>query len=570
MHEVFISYSSKDKTIADAVCNYLETNGVKCWYAPRDIAPGETWEGAIVKAIQEASIFVLVFTENSNTSEQVQREVSNAFRSMCIVIPFKVDQTEASPNLSYYLANTHWLDAMTPPLEVHLAKLYEDVQRIKDGEKTDLHKEENPKNDQSKEKLPVTDSPREYPQKDQSGEEPPVPDPVPWWKRKLVVFAGFLILTGIIFALLFLNRPYCIEGDRNSDKVRSIQEAISTYGYYDGELNGNFDYKTVQAIVKLFDSAGRKIGKQGNRVSLSSEDRLWILSYKPDHTQSPSLTAKPEISPTTPAVTGKPVLTPTPTETPAAATTSENNSDTILNGHGTKTYSNGAVYDGDFVNGQRSGKGKLTYANGAVYEGDWTDNNKNGQGKMIYAGGAVYEGEWKNDKINGRGKMTYSNGYVYEGEWKDGERNGIGKLTYANGNTYEGKWENDNPSGSGVFTWADSTEEHPHVLVANWKNNKINGLGKMTYSNGDVYEGEWKDDKRNGQGKMSYSNGDVYEGEWKDNKRNGIGKLTYANGDTYEGKWENDNPSGSGVFTWADSTEEHPHVLVANWKNNKI
>lgn len=40
MAEVFISYSSLNKNIADAVCARLESDGVRCWYAPRDITLG--------------------------------------------------------------------------------------------------------------------------------------------------------------------------------------------------------------------------------------------------------------------------------------------------------------------------------------------------------------------------------------------------------------------------------------------------------------------------------------------------------------------------------------------------
>ena len=42
-HDVFISHSSKDKQTADAICHYLEQNGIRCWIAPRDILPGEDW-----------------------------------------------------------------------------------------------------------------------------------------------------------------------------------------------------------------------------------------------------------------------------------------------------------------------------------------------------------------------------------------------------------------------------------------------------------------------------------------------------------------------------------------------
>jgi hypothetical protein len=39
-HDVFISYASEDKTVADAVCAMIESQGVRCWIAPRDVLPG--------------------------------------------------------------------------------------------------------------------------------------------------------------------------------------------------------------------------------------------------------------------------------------------------------------------------------------------------------------------------------------------------------------------------------------------------------------------------------------------------------------------------------------------------
>lgn len=39
-HDVFISYASSDKPVADAVCAALEQRGIRCWIAPRDILPG--------------------------------------------------------------------------------------------------------------------------------------------------------------------------------------------------------------------------------------------------------------------------------------------------------------------------------------------------------------------------------------------------------------------------------------------------------------------------------------------------------------------------------------------------
>lgn len=38
----------------------------------------------------------------------------------------------------------------------------------------------------------------------------------------------------------------------------------------------------------------------------------------------------------------------------------------------------------------------------------------------------------------------------------------------------------------------------------------------MEYANGNIYDGEWKDDKPNGQGKITFRNGNSQEGQWKD------------------------------------------------------
>src|SRR5512136_2164576 len=100
--DVFISYSHKDKAIADAICANLENAGVRCWVAPRDIAPGLDWPTAISKAIEESRIMVLVFSANSNTSNDVGRELILAANGNLIIIPFKIDDVKPEPGKQYY------------------------------------------------------------------------------------------------------------------------------------------------------------------------------------------------------------------------------------------------------------------------------------------------------------------------------------------------------------------------------------------------------------------------------------------------------------------------------------
>ncbi len=51
-HDVFISYSTKDKSIADAICSILESTQIRCWIAPRDITPGVPFAEAIIDNIK--------------------------------------------------------------------------------------------------------------------------------------------------------------------------------------------------------------------------------------------------------------------------------------------------------------------------------------------------------------------------------------------------------------------------------------------------------------------------------------------------------------------------------------
>jgi hypothetical protein len=58
-HELFTSYSSKDKATADQVCAALETRGIPCWIAPRDLPPGTEWLQGIMGAIHASRLLAL-------------------------------------------------------------------------------------------------------------------------------------------------------------------------------------------------------------------------------------------------------------------------------------------------------------------------------------------------------------------------------------------------------------------------------------------------------------------------------------------------------------------------------
>lgn len=134
VHDVFVSYSSADKPIADALCAALERDSIRVWIAPRDILAGQIWGEAIIDAIAGSRVMVVIFSSNSNNSNQVLREVERAVSKGIAIIPFRIEDVVLSKSLEYFLSSPHWLDALTPPLEQHIQRLTEMVRLLMESQ----------------------------------------------------------------------------------------------------------------------------------------------------------------------------------------------------------------------------------------------------------------------------------------------------------------------------------------------------------------------------------------------------------------------------------------------------
>jgi hypothetical protein len=127
---IFLSYSSRDKLIADAICSRLENQGIRCWIAPRDVNPGSDYSDQISEALERSTAMVMVFSSGSNSSRHVKSEIDRAFSLDKVIIPFRVENVELDKGLAYYLSKTHWLDALTRPLEQHIDRLAGTIRKV--------------------------------------------------------------------------------------------------------------------------------------------------------------------------------------------------------------------------------------------------------------------------------------------------------------------------------------------------------------------------------------------------------------------------------------------------------
>jgi eukaryotic-like serine/threonine-protein kinase len=127
---VFISHSSRDADTAKLITDALESAGVRCWLAPRDIAPGHNWNSAIMTGINDSSALVFLLSRHSVESDPVTREVERAVARRIPVLPVRLESAKPSPALEYLISTFQWVDAFPPPVSRHVDSIVAAVKKL--------------------------------------------------------------------------------------------------------------------------------------------------------------------------------------------------------------------------------------------------------------------------------------------------------------------------------------------------------------------------------------------------------------------------------------------------------
>lgn len=128
--DVFISYSTHDKDSAESIVKHLESNGISCWIAPRDVPPGKAWAASIVEGIDSATLLLLVFSQHADESPAVRREVERAVSKRRAILPVIISPHSMSKEMEFYLSSTHWHDAYSKPFEVTIKDILPKVRSL--------------------------------------------------------------------------------------------------------------------------------------------------------------------------------------------------------------------------------------------------------------------------------------------------------------------------------------------------------------------------------------------------------------------------------------------------------
>ena len=133
--EVFISYSSKEKEIADLVRETLENNGISCWMAPESIPASSGYAAEITEAISNCKAVVLILSYPSMKSKWVTKEVDFAICENKPIIPFHIDDSKLNKTFQLYLNNVQHIDAYKR-VKMALGDLLENVNALVGKEKS--------------------------------------------------------------------------------------------------------------------------------------------------------------------------------------------------------------------------------------------------------------------------------------------------------------------------------------------------------------------------------------------------------------------------------------------------
>lgn len=210
-YDVFISYSSHDQKVVEGLCAYLEAHKIRCFVAYRDIPRGVVWAQAIVEALEESRMMVVVFSENFNNSDQVDREIELASEDKKPILTVRISNEAFKGAKKYYLKNINWIDAFPNPQQV-FGSVAENVARLLDI-----------KLEASQPAPQPTPTPT------------PTPAPTPkrfdlkkWWKPLLGIVATLVLIGGVIGAVVALMQPQVPE--YRADDTYKIGDIVSRNG----------------------------------------------------------------------------------------------------------------------------------------------------------------------------------------------------------------------------------------------------------------------------------------------------------------------------------------------------
>ncbi|HSC66898.1 MAG TPA: C13 family peptidase [Cellvibrio sp.] len=160
--------------------------------------------------------------------------------------------------------------------------------------------------------------------------------------------------------------------------------------------------------------------------------------------------------------------------------------------------------------------------------------------------------------------LSFADGATYVGELNaQGLLEGQGRMSWTNGDKYDGSFLAGLFHGKGKFVSGDAG-----TYEGDYMGGYMAGRGVLTYPDGNRYEGEFVANQFQGKGRLLFASGDIYEGDFASNEMNGVGQWSYADKSIYIGQVVNGVIQGKGELRRA-SGEKYVGDFVAGKMHGK-
>ncbi|CAD8214259.1 unnamed protein product [Paramecium octaurelia] len=195
----------------------------------------------------------------------------------------------------------------------------------------------------------------------------------------------------------------------------------------------------------------------------------------------------------------------------------------LKHGKGLIIYENGDYYQGEFF------ADKILGDNGMFkeFEDECKLNTKLEKKKLEFSNGAIYQGQVLDGKRHGKGVYTWKDGTKYEGQFQNDQFNGYGVMEFADSSKFKGEWVNGEMEGFGHYIWPNSEEYKGY-----YKKSKKNGFGVFKYKSGVVYFGDFLDGLNHGDAVLKQLNSKPKISKWQD-------ELPFKNLTQFEKEFKN-------------------------------
>lgn len=136
---------------------------------------------------------------------------------------------------------------------------------------------------------------------------------------------------------------------------------------------------------------------------------------------------------------------------------------------------------------------------------------------------------------------------------------GSAKVTYSNGDTFQGSFNEDRQKHGDNCTYTWNLAEGAQAWVPE---------GGYPEEGGPTvkYVGGYSNGQKSGLGQLWYPNGDRYHGLWENGQRSGQGTYYYTSGDVYSGSWAGDAKNGTGTYVFAKDRSQ----LIGEWSSGSL